>query len=260
MNAPPLEIVYSDDAIVVVNKPAGLTTSRSKEEKEEFGRGKKYLPYTLADLIPAAVGAPNRPVFAVHRLDRDTTGLIVFARTRQAARHLTHQFRRRTVDRRYLALTRGVPPEGRIESTLVANRGDGRRGSGDGPDAERAVTGVRVVERLNGFAGVECKLDTGRTHQVRIHLGEAGTPLCGERIYDRPLHGPPHADGSGAERPMLHAVRLGIEHPETNELMGWEADPPDDFRAVFERLRADSSPRPAAGVPGHALDARGDEG
>jgi 23S rRNA pseudouridine1911/1915/1917 synthase len=112
---------------------------------------------------------------------------------------------------------------------------------------------VRVVERLGPFAVVECKLDTGRTHQVRIHLGEAGTPLCGERIYDRPLHGPPLPDESGAERPMLHAFRLGIEHPEGDEFMGWEADPPDDFAAVLTRLRADSvgkTAEPAPPVPG----------
>jgi 23S rRNA pseudouridine1911/1915/1917 synthase len=249
VNVIPLEVVYSDDAIVVVNKPADLTTSRSAEEKAEFGRGKKYLPTTLAELLPAALGTPNRPVFAVHRLDRDPTGLIVFARTAAAARHLTAQFRKRTVDRRYLALTRGIPRDGRIESRLVADRGDGRRGSGDGGDGQRAVTHVRVVERLGAFAVVECKLDTGRTHQVRIHLGEAGTPLCGERVYDRPLNGPPVADASGAARPMLHAVRLGIEHPEGNEFMGWEADPPADFAAVLARLRADSTGETAGTAP-----------
>ncbi|MCU0703525.1 MAG: RluA family pseudouridine synthase [Fimbriiglobus sp.] len=239
VNAITLEIVYSDDAIAVVNKPAGLTTSRSAEEKAEFGRGKKYLPTTLAELLPAALGAPNKPVFAVHRLDRDTTGLIVFARTPPAARHLTSQFRKRSVDRRYLAVTRGVPPEGRIESQLVADRGDGRRGSGD--EGERAVTHVRVMERLGAFALVECKLDTGRTHQVRIHLGEAGTPLCGERIYDRPLHGAPLPDDSQAARPLLHAFRLGIEHPDGDDFMGWEADPPADFSAVVANLRSEAS-------------------
>jgi 23S rRNA pseudouridine1911/1915/1917 synthase len=238
VNVVPLEIVYSDDAIVVVNKPAGLTTSRSAEERAEFGRGKKYLPTTLAELLPAALGSPNKPVRAVHRLDRDTTGLIVFARTPVAARHLTGQFRKRSVDRRYLAVTRGVPPEGRIESHLVADRGDGRRGSGEGDDGERAVTHVRVVERLGTFAVVECKLDTGRTHQVRIHLGEAGTPLCGERIYDRPLNGPPVPDESGAARPLLHAVRLGLEHPESGEFLGWEADPPADFTALVAKIRS----------------------
>ncbi len=238
VNVVPLEIVYSDDAIVVVNKPAGLTTSRSPEEKAEFGRGKKYLPTTLADLLPAALGAPNRKVFAVHRLDRDTTGLIVFARTQAAAKHLTAQFRKRSVDRRYLAVTRGVPKEGRIESRLIDDRGDGRRGSGQGDDGERAVTHVRVVERLGTFGLVECKLDTGRTHQVRIHLGEAGTPLCGETVYDRPLNGAPLPDESGAARPLLHAFRLGVEHPDGNEFLGWEADPPADFAAVVGKLRS----------------------
>lgn len=239
VNAVPLEIVYSDDAVVVVNKPAGLTTSRSKDEREEFGRGKKYLPATLADLLPAALGTPNRKVFAVHRLDRDTTGLIVFARTAAAARHLTAQFRKRTVDRRYLAVTRGVPRDGRIESRLIDDRGDGRRGSGDGTSGERAVTHVRVMERLVAFAVVECKLDTGRTHQVRIHLGEAGTPVCGERIYDRPLNGAPVPDASKAARPLLHAYRLGIEHPDGGEFLGWEADPPADFAAVVAGFRAE---------------------
>jgi 23S rRNA pseudouridine1911/1915/1917 synthase len=238
VNALPLEIVYSDDAIAVVNKPAGLTTSRSKDEREEFGRGKKYLPATLADLLPAALGTPNRKVFAVHRLDRDTTGLLVFARTAAAARQLTGQFRKRTVDRRYLAVTRGVPRDGRIESRLVDDRGDGRRGSGEG-EGERAVTHVRVVERLGAFAVVECKLDTGRTHQVRIHLGEAGTPLCGERVYDRPLNGSPVPDASTAARPLLHAYRLGIEHPDGGEFLGWEADPPADFATVVAELRAE---------------------
>ena len=233
-----LDIVYSDDGVVVVNKPAGLTTSRSKEDAEEFGRGKKYLPKTLADLLPAALGTPNKRVTAVHRLDRDTTGLVVFARTTAAAKVLAEQFRKHEVDRRYLAVTRGVPKDGRIESRLVDDRGDGRRGSGEGKDGKRAVTKVRVLERLGPFAVVECELETGRTHQVRIHLGEAGHPLCGERVYDRPPNGPPVPDASGAERPLLHAFRLGFLNPETGEFAGWEVDPPADFTAVLTRLRA----------------------
>jgi 23S rRNA pseudouridine1911/1915/1917 synthase len=241
-NTVALEIVYSDDAIVVVNKPAGLTTSRSKEDAEEFGRGAKFLPKTLAEVLPAALGTPNRQVYAVHRLDRDTTGLIVFARTRPAATSLTAQFRKHTIDRRYLALTRGVPEPGKIASTLVADRGDGRRGSGEGKDGRRAVTHVAVLERYAGFALVECRLETGRTHQVRIHLGEAGHPLCGERVYDRPVNGPPVPDTSGAERPMLHAYRLAVAHPETDEVMGWEVDPPADFAATRTRLGAEPDP------------------
>ena len=98
-----IEIVYSDDAVVVVNKPAGLTTMRHKEEAAEFGeRGRKFLPTTLADLLPGLLGAPTRPVIAVHRIDRDTSGLVLFARNRATAENLMKQFRKHTVDRRYL--------------------------------------------------------------------------------------------------------------------------------------------------------------
>ncbi len=239
-------IVYSDDVVVVVDKPAGLTTMRNKEEAAEFGeRAAKYLPPTLADLLPRVLGRPGRPLIPVHRIDRDTSGLVVFARTRAAAEHLTEQFRRHTVDRRYLALTRGTPTAGRIESVLVRDRGDGRRGSTPAPgspDGKRAVTRVRVVEPLGRYALVECRLETGRTHQVRIHLGEAGTPLCGERVYDRPLNGKPFPDESGACRPLLHAARLGFIHPKTGEMMTWESSPPDDFRELLNRLRRESHP------------------
>jgi 23S rRNA pseudouridine1911/1915/1917 synthase len=237
-------IVYSDDVVVVVDKPAGLTTMRNKEEAAEFGeRAAKYLPPTLADLLPRVLGTPGRPLIPVHRIDRDTSGLVVFARTRAAAEHLTEQFRRHTVDRRYLALTRGIPTASRIESVLVRDRGDGRRGSTTSPGhpgGQRAVTRVRVVEPLGRYALVECRLETGRTHQVRIHLGEAGTPLCGERVYDRPLNGKPVPDESGACRPLLHAARLGFIHPESGEKMTWESSPPDDFRDLLDRLRRDS--------------------
>jgi len=235
-----IEIVYSDDAIVVANKPAGLTTMRHREEAAEFGRGKRFLPTTLADQLPRLLGEPGRPVIAVHRIDRDTSGLVVFARTAAAGASLSKQFRKHTVDRRYLALTRGAPVVNRIESILVKDRGDGRRGSTrktDPPDGKRAITHVKVVEELGAYAAVECRLETGRTHQVRIHLGEAGAPLCGERIYDRPINGRPAPDGSDAERPLLHAARLGLVHPATGETMTWEAKPPADFAKVWSGLR-----------------------
>ncbi|HET6575030.1 MAG TPA: RluA family pseudouridine synthase [Fimbriiglobus sp.] len=243
--SPPLirtpSLLYADDAVVVANKPAGLTTMRHAAEADEFGpRGQRFLPTTLADLLPRLLGAPGARVIPVHRIDRDTSGGVVFARTPAAAKHLTRQFRKHTADRRYLALVRGAPPVGRIESLLVRDRGDGRRGSGPGPDGKRAVTHVKVLERLGSFALVECRLESGRTHQVRIHLGEAGAPLCGERVYDRPVNGKPLPDGSGAERPMLHAARLGFVHPATGEPMSWEVPPPDDFARLLEKLRGPS--------------------
>jgi len=235
-----IDIVYADDALVVAYKPAGLTTMRHKDEVEEYGDGQRFLTPTLAGALPRLLGVPDRRVVAVHRIDRDTSGLVVFARTAAAADHLTEQFRKHTVERKYLALTRGVPKPGKINTVLVADRGDGRRGTTrkkHPADGKRAVTRVQVLEVLGDFAAVECRLETGRTHQVRIHLGEIGTPLCGERVYDRAVNSRPVPDESGAERPMLHAARLGFVHPETGEKMAWDAKPPADFAAVLAKLR-----------------------
>ncbi|WP_149111971.1 RluA family pseudouridine synthase [Limnoglobus roseus] len=233
------DILFSDDHVVVVNKPAGLTTMRHAEEAEEFGRGKRFLTKTLADHLPVLLGRPDRRVIAVHRLDRDTSGVIVFARTPAVAKDLMTQFKKHTTDRRYSALVRGEPKPGRIQSTFVPDRGDGRRGSGEGEDGKKAVTYVKVLEHLGAFSRVECRLETGRTHQVRIHLGEAGTPLCGEHVYDRPPNGQPLPDGSGAARPMLHALSLGFTHPVTGELLSYEVPPPADFAKLLEKLRGE---------------------
>jgi 23S rRNA pseudouridine1911/1915/1917 synthase len=221
---------------------------RHSHEEAEFGpRGRRFLPPTLADLLSALLarapageksGPPPR-VRAVHRLDKDTSGLVVFARTAPAERHLGRQFRAHTIERRYLALVRGRADPVRIESFLVHDRGDGRRGSTAVPGSgKRAVTHVRVVEPLGDFTLVECRLETGRTHQVRIHLAEAGTPLCGERVYDRPLHGAPRSDGSGAPRLALHAASLGFEHPVTGRSMTWTSTLPSDLRDLVKRLRS----------------------
>jgi 23S rRNA pseudouridine1911/1915/1917 synthase len=229
---------YADEHVVVVEKPAGMTTMRHADEADEFGPGgKRFLPATLADLLPDLL-ADRSPVRAVHRIDNETSGLVVFARTVAAERDLGRQFRAHSTDRVYLALVRGHAKSGRIESYLVRDRGDGRRGStareGEG---QRAVTHVRVVEELGEYTLVECRLETGRTHQVRIHLGEAGTPLCGERVYDRPLHGRPLPDASGATRVMLHAAALGFDYPATGERRRWTAPPPRDLQELIQRLR-----------------------
>jgi 23S rRNA pseudouridine1911/1915/1917 synthase len=236
-------IRYGDDHLVVVDKPPGLTTMRHPDEAAEFGaRARRFLPPTLADLLPGLLvaGRPGRPppVIAVHRLDKDTSGLVVFARTPAAARQLGRQFREHTVERSYRALVRGRAVAGAIESHLVRDRGDGRRGSSTQTGAsQRAVTHVRVVEDLGAYTLVECRLETGRTHQIRIHLGEAGTPLCGERVYDRPPHGRPLPDASGARRVALHAATLGFVHPATGERLAWTSPLPKDMQDLVTRLR-----------------------
>ena len=232
-----LRVVYQDDAIVVVDKPAGVTTVRHSDELNEAGSKAKFLPATLIDLLPSVVKGPTQGRFrlrAVHRLDRETSGLVVVARTPEAERNLGKQFRDHSIERRYLALVRGPARDETIETNLVRDRGDGRRGSG--PEGQKAITHVRVVEPIRAAAVVECRLETGRTHQVRIHLGERGSPLCGERVYDRPLNGSPIPDPSGAERPMLHAEFLEVAHPVTGRRIGWHAPPPADFQECRTRL------------------------
>jgi 23S rRNA pseudouridine1911/1915/1917 synthase len=246
---------YVDDSVVVVDKPRGMTTHRSSIEAAEFGsRAKRFLPPTLADRLPALLPDAGS-VRAVHRIDRDTSGLVVFARTPEAEANLGRQFRAHTVGRRYLAITRGRPAQGRIESWLVRDRGDGRRGGGPAAEGQRAVTHVRVVEELGPCCLVECRLETGRTHQVRIHLGEAGAPLAGERVYDRPPHGAPAPDPSGSPRIALHAAYLGFKHPATGKWMEWESTLPEDLQAVLLRLRT-GLPAPGAqrGGDGHDPD------
>ncbi len=240
---PSIVIRYIDEAVVIVEKPAGLTTMRHAEEAAEFGaRAKKYLPLTLAEVLPQQLAAQNRgkpvPVRAVHRLDRDTTGLLVFARNPEAERHLGRQFREHSIERSYLAIVRGQAQSARLESWLVRDRGDGRRGSSKHPgEGQRAVTEVEVIEPLGSFTLVRCRLQTGRTHQVRIHLGEAGTPLCGEKVYDRPLHGRPLPDTSRFSRPALHAASLGFTHPFTGEWRRWTSELPADMAKLLETLR-----------------------
>jgi 23S rRNA pseudouridine1911/1915/1917 synthase len=217
---------------------------RHAQEAAEFGtRAQRYLPPTLADLLPEllARGRPGRrtPLYAVHRLDKDTSGLVVFARTKEAERNLGKQFRAHAIERSYLAVVRGKAKPGCIATYIIPDRGDGRRGSAAKPgEGKRAITHVRVLGDLGDYTLVECRLETGRTHQVRIHLGESGTPICGERIYDRPLHGRPLPDRSAASRLALHAASLGFKHPVTGKWMAWQSPPPKDLKALIARLRA----------------------
>src|SRR5262249_28548009 len=153
-------------------------------------------------------------------------GLIVFARTFAAKKVLAHQFRLHTVHRRYLAIAHGDVPTTTYESRLVADRGDGLRGSTTLPGiGRRAVTHDEPVERFAGVATlVSCRLETGRTHQIRIHLSEAGHPLVGERVYARQLD---ERARIGAPRVMLHAAELGFVHPASDRPLSFTDEMPD---------------------------------
>lgn len=254
-SAPPLpkaehvRIVYVDEHVVVVEKPPGLTSTRHSEELSWPSRRRQFQP-TLDEMLPpilarkegrreqkGAHGVPP-PVRPVHRLDRETGGLMVFARTVRAERGLMEQFRRHTTHRRYLAIVEGRVEAQTIETRLVRDRGDGRRGSTDQPNVgKHAVTHVRPLEHLDGFTLIECRLETGRTHQIRIHLAERGHPLCGEKVYRKPLNEKPIPDRSGAPRLALHAASLGFKHPLTGKEMQFESPLPKDLKQLLERLR-----------------------
>jgi 23S rRNA pseudouridine1911/1915/1917 synthase len=240
---PPEAVVHLDADVAVVRKPAGLlTVPFAKDDRETL----LSLARVAIRRLEAAKGTdgnpPNPSLRAVQRLDKDTSGLVVFARNVRAQRLLQEQFGEHAVIRRYLALVHGAAADAIYDTLLVPDRGDGLRGSWgvfrsaqeEPPAAARnATTHVTVVERLAGATLVACELETGRQHQIRIHLAEAGHPLVGETVYIRGWRGPLLP----APRLMLHAGVLGFVHPRSGRPVRFEDPPPADFAGVLERLR-----------------------
>lgn len=226
-------IVFFDRDLVVVDKPAGMLSVADQPGNKD----------TLADhartLLRRLDGRDDR-LGVVHRLDRDTSGLIVFARTATAKRVLAERFRAHDIYRSYHAIAYGVVTGGRVDTSLVADRGDGLRGSqsrlhrteGTPANARRSVTHVQPIGELAGATLVECRLETGRQHQIRIHLSELGHPLVGERVYIRDYAGPTIT----STRPMLHARVLALAHPRTAERMTFVREPPADFQQMLLAL------------------------
>lgn len=240
-----VRIVFGDQHLVVIEKPAGVTTLRHREERGWSNRRKSFQP-TLDELLLRVLmhregGRRDRKkpwIRAVHRLDRDTSGLMVFARTESAERLLIQQFAEHSIRRKYTAVVLGHCPAQTIESQLVRDRGDGLRGSAaEGETGQRAVTHVRPLEQIGDYTVVACELETGRTHQIRIHLSERGHPVCGDKVYLKPLRGKPVRDSSGAPRQALHAAELGFTHPLSGEPLFFRAALPDDLREFLVRLR-----------------------
>ncbi|WP_438007251.1 RluA family pseudouridine synthase [Sorangium sp. So ce321] len=236
-------VVYADASVVVVNKPAGVSTIPYGDEDPAEQAA------TLDALVREVLARRDRlrgraPLGVVQRLDKGTSGLLVFARTLAAKKHLAQQLRVRSMHRQYLALAHGAVPRGTHRSYLVDDRGDGLRGSArEGRrEGQLAVTHVEPIETLRGpqdepgapgVTLVACRLETGRTHQIRIHLAESGHPLVGEAVYVRGYRGVKIP----ASRLMLHAAELGFNHPADDRPMRFQAPPPPDFDEVLERLR-----------------------
>lgn len=220
-------IVYADAHLVVVRKPAGVATVPFDDERDTLDR--------LVQSLLRKTGAPgsSAPLGVVQRLDKETSGLIMFARTTTAKRHLQQQLRVHSVHRRYLAIVHGRVESRTFRSFLVRDRGDGLRGSTENSRLGReAVTRVVAEEPLAGATLVRCALETGRTHQIRIHLSEAGHPIVGDRVYTGDYKGEP----IGASRLMLHAAELGFQHPVTGRELRFEEPLPSDMAAMAVRL------------------------
>jgi 23S rRNA pseudouridine1911/1915/1917 synthase len=231
LETPGFRIAFEDAHLVIIEKPAGV--SSVPYERKDAG--------TALDLIRAAwrisgKRATATPLYTVHRLDKDTSGVLCFAKTRLAERALHRVFQQHTADRLYLAVAHGDVGSRRFESHLVQDRGDGLRGSSRrGAEGRRAVTHVEALRRLGGATLLRARLETGRTHQIRVHLAEAGHPLVGETVYIRDYlraGGVPLA----ASRLMLHAATLGVPHPVTGEPIVVRAPAPPEMVAFVESL------------------------
>ena len=220
----PLKVVFEDAALIVLDKPAGLVVHPGA------GQPDRTLLNALLAHAPALAGVPRAGI--VHRLDKDTTGLIVVAKTVTAQTELAKQLAERSMRRVYLAVVQGDPPaSGSIDAPMgrdprsrvrmaVTHRG------------KPARTTFRVLERFGHAALVECRLETGRTHQIRVHLQHIRHPLVGDTVYRR---GTRH--GWSFPRQALHAAELALTHPRTGKPMTWRAPLPRDMKLLVQKLR-----------------------
>jgi 23S rRNA pseudouridine1911/1915/1917 synthase len=234
----PVNVVYLDDAIVVVDKPAGLVVHPARGHE-----GGTLVNGLLArGLFRRSEVVDDRPGI-VHRLDKGTSGLLVVARTGEAREKLKAQFQAHDIDRAYEALVVGKAV-GRTFATLHGRHPRDRlRFTSRVRSGKPAVTHVRVLAHLHGATHVECLLETGRTHQIRVHLAESGTPVLGDPLYGKPPRDERlRAVGERLGHQALHARLLGFAHPRTGAPMRFESAPPEDFRDALLALRGQGMP------------------
>ena len=235
----PLEILYEDGDLVVVNKTAGMVVHPGAGTSG--GTLVNALLGHCEDL--SGIGGTMRPGI-VHRIDKDTSGILVVAKNDRAHNSLAHQFKEHTIKRVYLALVHGSPKgdKGKIESVIGRHPVDRKRMSGKARRGKHAVTHWQVIGRFSGITLVRLRLETGRTHQIRVHLSEAGYPLVGDKVYG----------GSGRiasvtdpllkglikelDRQALHAKTLGFIHPSTGEYLEFDTELPPDMARIVEYL------------------------
>lgn len=232
----PLEIMFEDEHLIVIDKPAGLVVHPAAGNFD--GTLVNALLHHCRGSL-SGIGGVERPGI-VHRIDKDTSGLLVAAKTDPAHTGLAAQFARHSIDRRYLAIVSGIPNpvSGTVDAPLGRSTTN-RQKIAIQPEGKgrRAVTHYRLVTPLREAALVECRLQTGRTHQVRVHMASLGTPLVGDPAYGRTRKS--HRallETLGFRRQALHAARLGFVHPITSETLSFDSKIPDDMQALFTNL------------------------
>lgn len=221
----PLDIVYEDKELVVVNKPQGMVVHPSAGHSS--GTLVNALLYHIKDL--SSINDVIRPGI-VHRIDKDTSGLLVVAKTNRAHESLAAQLKEKTTLRKYAALVHGVIPHerGTIDAPIGRSK-ENRQKQAVVKDGKAAVTHFKVLERFARFTLIECQLETGRTHQIRVHMQYIGHPLAGDPVY-----GPRKTLAGNGQ--FLHAAALGFKHPVSGEWLEFEAPLPPVFRDTLERI------------------------
>ncbi len=229
-----LEIVFEDDHLLIVDKPAGLVVHPAAGNLD--GTLVNALLHHCAGRL-SGIGGVARPGI-VHRIDKDTSGLLVVAKTDPAHEGLSAQFAKHSIDRRYIAMVAGRPQSTGIIDAPLARSPHDRKKIAIQPRGKRAVTHYTLIEPLRHGAMVECRLETGRTHQIRVHMASVGHPLIGDPVYGR--NRPEHRDvlrQLDFKRQALHAAHLGFIHPVTSAAMAFESKLPHDLQALFSALR-----------------------
>jgi 23S rRNA pseudouridine1911/1915/1917 synthase len=231
-----LDIVFEDEHLLVVDKPAGMVVHPAAGNFD--GTLVNALLHHCAGRL-SGIGGVARPGI-VHRIDKDTSGLLVVAKTDVAHEGLAAQFARHSIDRRYLAITAGipVPASGSVDAPLARSAANRKKMAiVEGDRGKRAVTHYRIIQALKDAAMVECRLETGRTHQVRVHMASIGHPLLGDPVYGRTR--PAHREllkRLNFHRQALHAAQLGFIHPVSKENLSFQSPLPSDIQELFGTL------------------------
>lgn len=226
----PLDGVFEDSMLLVINKPAGLVVHPGS------GNRQGTMLNALLHWVPQVAELPRAGI--VHRLDKDTSGLLVVAKALKSHTDLVRQLQARTVKREYLALVYGEVDRGGTVEAPLARDPHNRTKRTVHSQGKEAVTHYDVVERFPGITLLRCKLETGRTHQIRVHMQHVGHPLVGDTVYNASRRS--HLKIAFA-RQALHAERLGLIHPVTQAFMQWECPLPDDFASLLKALRENTA-------------------